>query len=397
MLRPDSVSFDVDTRSGPNISGGSFTGFVLNLQKLKAIAGRKLPADAIWKLARLTITITGTYDAAAATLTGTVAGKRFYELVRRVQLAPKGWKCGNMVDAGGKALRRRSLFMHGHLGIADVTDQTDADATDSAFRLVIPIDCYDPRAERPEDYCPSLVHVGDGSLQLDFESGALSGFITGLGAFTDAPTITVDADVFAGDPEVPMIWRFQERTAQSGNRFPFNVTPDYMRAVWMHVRGSQEGASSHLEAVFEGDRTLQVEAGGVRVIEDQTITGLAERFNTQQLYDDNNRETASDPAVLPLMFAHQMKNTKPPSFASDGFVEASAEIRNSGNDSSGNDVMLCTDEVYEPRDGSEALRQYLSAAGASGRVKLGRVTKSKKKSIDPAKAGRVPARILSVG
>lgn len=358
-----------------------------DLQKLRSIAGMPAGRSKMWKVSKLICACTLQYDAEADTLTGIAEGRRLFESINQVQLAPKGWGPKYAFWAGGKAIRRRSVYLRGRVPVADPADIADADATNTTARFVLMLDFWRPRAKRPEDYCPSALSVGDGSLQISTAATTLwPGFTQ------DDLDVKVIAEIFPGDPEIPLFMRFQERDVIGTTRMAFNTAPDALLQSFMHFRGS-ETTLSNLEGSFLSTVNTQVTLGGHQLIEDQTTQELTEQHNDAFAYDAAAMETPALPTALCLWSdGSRVPVTKPPSAANDGFIEFSADPRTT-NTASSVPLVLCTDELFEAQAGSENVRQYAAANGARGDVAGKRKTVSKASIKDAGKVARVPIKI----
>lgn len=360
-----------------------------DLQKLRAIAGMPAGRAKMWKVAKLIAVCTIQYDTNSATLAGAMLGRRFFESISQVQLAPKGWGPKYAFWAGGKALRRRAMYLRGRLATPDPATLADpaADVTNGTARFYLPLDFYRPRAKRGEDYCPSALSIGDGSLQISTNNGTICPGVT-----WDDVDVKLIAEIFPGDPEIPLITRFQERDVIGTTRMAFNTAPDALLQAFFHLNGS-ETTATNLEASFTETVNCQVTLGGHQLIEDQTLQELVEQHNDWAMEDEASMEVPALPIAVPLWSdGKRIPVTKPPSAANDGFIEFSADPRDA-NTAATVPLRLCTDELFECQVGSENVRQYAAANGARGDVAGKRKTISKSTVKDTAKVARVPLKI----
>jgi len=402
VVRPRMVRFDLDTIGAFAAPSSSIN---INLRKLAAMGAKKKEGQ-ILKVARLIISLDCTLDT-TSTMEGVVDGRRLYEMIQRVQLAPAGWPVDYSHDAGGKALRRYGINMRGHIHNKDPLNLADGVAADSAFRLIVPLDFWHERAVRPEDTCPPAVHVGEGSLQMAIENfPTITGFSDGKIACG-----RVIAECFFGDPEVPVFKRFRERSlGVTPQRFDLNVNCDRLPSAWLQCHYGKITTNTHLEGTFEESRTIQMELDGVRVIEDITIQELVEGYNREALSDAQEEVTAGAalvgntgaaidpllPTIVPLLIhygRHNEKNTKLPRGTNMSFVEASAQLQDTATGAT-IPIDLLTEEYYEPKRGGRNVTEFLRAGKADGPVDFKRKTLSKVRPIAAHKAGAVPLKIV---
>lgn len=374
----------------------------VDITKLRGL-GQERDGDQILKVARLILQMTTRITTTAAAQTGIVPGRRRAEILQNVRLAPVAWPVKYSHDVGGRALRQLALAEHRNGGaVVDATDQADADSANDDRVIVIPIEFYRSSSRRPEDLCPPALHVGAGNLEI---AAAIPNGLTGWSAAA-IQACTVLAEVFWGDREAPVFSRIQERVVATPSAFVWNVNPSRYRRAFLQADGSQTGANSHLPASF--DEAVSVNAadvGGERRIDTTRIDTLVDAYNRDTFHGDAAQPASGAPGADRIAQARALpelvpfvwpteggNNTELPRGVQDARTEFSAEPRDAATGTAVN-VLLVTEELYGPVDGSAELNAFCAAMGVKA-FDSHPVTASKVQGIAPHKADAVPRRII---